>query len=198
MRPVGAGGRPCPSSLVQVAAAVGRLVQPVVVAAAGERPRQPAKLPDAGVEHVRILRVHRQVGRAAARAGVQRLLPGLAAVVGHVHAAVGAVGEDVAERGDDDVVVIARIDDDPARCTSSLAGRRWSSARRRRSSCTRRRRSSRRCADSSRRFQPKPSGCRLDRWRPRRWRKRVPSSKTGSQVCPLLTDFQTPPPALPK
>ena len=93
-------------------AAVARPVQSVVGAAAGERPRLPAKLPDSGVDDVGIANVHRDIARAAARPDVERLSPRASRVVGNVNAAIRRIGEDVAERADDDVRRVLRIDDD--------------------------------------------------------------------------------------
>lgn len=45
--------------------------------------------------------------------GVEGLLPSLTAIIGDEDAAMGAVGECVPERADDDVVVIARVDQNP-------------------------------------------------------------------------------------
>ena len=115
MRPIiGLSGRPLPVSFVHVLAAVGRLPQAAARAAAVEAPRRAPALVRRGVEHVRVRRVHHDIGEAGVVVDEVRVRPGLAAVGRLEQAALGVRPEQVAERGDVDDVRILRVDDDAA------------------------------------------------------------------------------------
>ena len=74
-------------------------------------PRGAARLPDAREEDCRIGRIHLDVGRAGVVVFFQHLAPGLAAVAGAIHAALGVRSERVAQhRGERDIGV-GRMDD---------------------------------------------------------------------------------------
>src|SRR5579863_9002095 len=107
-----AAGEAVAHQLFPRAAAVGRLEESAVGAAARERPRHAPKVPHAGVDDVAILWIHRQVARAACGAEVERLLPRGAAVERDVNAAVGRIAKRIAEPTDDDVPRVARVDRD--------------------------------------------------------------------------------------
>jgi hypothetical protein len=85
---------------------------PSVVAAADQQPGLAARLPERGVEHVWIRRVHHELDRARRVISKEDFLPGLAAVGGLEHAAFGIRRPDVAERGHVRHVRVARIEHD--------------------------------------------------------------------------------------
>lgn len=91
-------------------AAVGRFVDSVAVAAAVEMPGGAAEAPHPREEHVGMLRITHHVRRADTRPRVERLRPRRSPIERAEDAAFGAVGERIAERGDDDAPRIARID----------------------------------------------------------------------------------------
>ncbi len=111
-RPVMPPGRPCPRRRVHVTPPLTDFQMPS------------SSPPDVNVHGLRancqmpaystsgFVRVGDQLAHAAARSGVQRLRPRLAAVGRAVHAALGRVREHVAERADQHDVRVARIDDD--------------------------------------------------------------------------------------
>ena len=105
--------------LFPVGAAVGRFEQRAAarrvgaVAAGAEGPALAAEVPQAGVEDIRVGRVHRQ--RRAARREVsagEDQVPALAAVGRLVEAAVGAVAPERTRRAGVHGVAVLRVDDD--------------------------------------------------------------------------------------
>ena len=102
-----------PGDLGPVIAAIGRLPEAAPCAAADEKPRLAPRLPEAGVEHVRVRRVHRQVGGTGRVVAEQDLLPRLAAVLRAIDAAFRIRPEHVAECGDIGDVRIGGVGDDP-------------------------------------------------------------------------------------
>jgi hypothetical protein len=135
-------------------AAVGRLPEAAVGAAALEGPRLAHHLPDAGVEDARIQRIHGQVDAPAFVALEEDFLPGLAAVLGAEDAALGVGAGHVAHGGDVDEVGIFGVDANLRRSAAYLRGRRASRSCRRRWTCRRRRRG-RRCREWS--LSPMPT-----------------------------------------
>ena len=57
-------------------------------AAAFHRPGRAIRLPGRRVQHIGVLRIHRQVDRAAAVVAIEHLLPGLAAILRAIHASI--------------------------------------------------------------------------------------------------------------
>ncbi len=90
------------------------------MAAAHQQPGLAARLPEAGVEHVGVARIHHQIGDTRRVVDEQHLVPRLAAVLRPKHAAFGVGSEHVAEGPDVDDVGIDRIDHD----ARDVAGRR--------------------------------------------------------------------------
>ncbi len=137
-------GKPLPLSRAQRRAAVGRLVEPVVGAAAlsGSRP--------SGGSATARRRARRGAWDPCATsdaptpgAAVERLAPARAAVAGDEHAALLAVAERVAQRRDDDLARVARVDQHARDLrgagqahSASTSWRRRSSGRCRRPGCT--------------------------------------------------------------
>ena len=80
--------------------------------AARHLPRDAVRLPERGVQDVRVLRVHRQVDRAALVVAVQHLPPRLPAVRRLEHAALGVAPRRVPEGRDVGDVGVLRIDAD--------------------------------------------------------------------------------------
>ena len=112
MRPIGRRRETVTLELRPRRAAVGRLIDSVFGAAAGEAST-------AGAETSRCRR-RRRLGSCALIARSEAPLSGptksvcfqvLSAVVGDVDAAIRAIAEDVAERPDDHVIVVARVDE---------------------------------------------------------------------------------------
>ncbi len=95
-------------------AAIGGLEQAAARPSARQRVRRSENLPEAGVEHVRILRVHRQVHGACLVASEQHLVPGLSAVARFEDPAVGVRAVRITERCDVDDVGVRRMDANPA------------------------------------------------------------------------------------
>ena len=179
-------------------AGVGRLVDRAAGPAAVEAERLAQPLVGRGVEHLRIARIHHEVGRAGERVDVEHLRPRAAGVGGLEHAALGILRPEVADRRDVRDVRVGGIEHDApdrracragrGRSTSSpRVGRAIDAAAPRRAlavvafrPCRPRRSSSR-----PRRSRATPnvlSGC---------------CAKTSFHVRPLFVDFQMPPVAAP-
>src|SRR6266478_4222276 len=96
----------CPAQLFPGVAGIARYVQPAAGAAAGELPRPPAGLPEAGEKHVWVGRIEADVGGTGVRILEEYPFPGLAAVLRAIDAAFWVGAEGVAEhRGVGDVRV---------------------------------------------------------------------------------------------
>src|SRR5262249_57248680 len=105
---VGLGGRP---ELLPGVAAVTGDVQPAAGAAAGQSPRFPPHLPEAGEDHLGVGGVEADVRGAGVLVLVQHLLPGPTAVGRAVDAAFGVGAEGVAEDGGEGDIGVGGVDD---------------------------------------------------------------------------------------
>ena len=106
-----------PAELVPGLSGVGRLVDAAARASQVERPGQALLVVRGGIEDLRVLRIHDEVGRAdhpAVGLDLERLGPGLAAVDRLVDAALVVRGIEVAQRRHVDDVGVHRVDDDAA------------------------------------------------------------------------------------
>src|SRR2546430_12235370 len=83
-------------------------------------PGVPLPLPHRREQHLRVARLHHEIGAPGRVVHEQHLVPGLAAVVGAIHAPVGAGRPGVAYGGDEHDVGVRGIDDD-TRDLSDLA-----------------------------------------------------------------------------
>src|SRR5215813_2745549 len=70
----------------------------------------PPRLPERGVEHLGLARIHHEVGDAGGVVAEEDLLPRLAAVVRAIDASVGTGTEHVPLRADVDEVRVLRMD----------------------------------------------------------------------------------------
>ncbi len=95
-----------------VIAAIRRLEQSAARSPRREQPGLSSRLPQTGVEHVRIVRVHHQINDAGGIVAKENLLPGFSAVVRPKDAALGIGRPDVAERGNVDAVGVRGVDHD--------------------------------------------------------------------------------------
>ena len=98
-------------------AAVGRTVQAAAGSGIRREVRQPrivADLPGRGIDDVGVGRIRGEIDGAGVGVDEQRALPGLAAVIAAEHAAFAVRAEIVAERRDQHVTGIARVDQDRA------------------------------------------------------------------------------------
>ena len=93
-------------------AAVGRAVDATPRPAADELPGVPLHLPHRREQHLGIPRLHDEIGAPGGVVHEQHLLPGLAAVAGAIHAAVGTRSPGVAYRRDEHDVGVRGVDDD--------------------------------------------------------------------------------------
>ena len=85
----------------------------LAVAAGAECPALATEIPHAGVQRLRILRVHREHGATGGQvAALQDLRPALSAIAGSIHAALVAVAPELAGHADIDRVGCRRVDDD--------------------------------------------------------------------------------------
>ncbi len=100
-------------------AAIGRLPDAGVLAAADQLVRVALRLPDGGVEDARIIRVHRDVVRTRPVALAQHEVPRLAAILRAIDTALRVRPPGVAEGRDIDDVRVLRMDADFA----DMAGR---------------------------------------------------------------------------
>ena len=90
-------------------AAVGRLIEAAVFAAARDLPKIPVRFPNRRVKDARVLHVDAQIHRARLVAAVKNLFPGFAAVSRFVDAALTVRAESVAERRYVHSVGVARV-----------------------------------------------------------------------------------------
>ena len=111
MRPMPPGGQAAAEAR-PLPAAVGRLPDAAARAADVEVPRLARQFVRDRVEHVRVLAAHHEIDDARLVVDEERLLPRLAAVLGHEQAALGVGREEVAHRGDVDDVRVLRMDED--------------------------------------------------------------------------------------
>src|SRR5437588_430444 len=95
-------------------AAVDRAVQAAPRTAAREVPWQPSCLPERGVHDARVVRIEADIDRAGLLVLVEDLAPGLAAVGGAEHPALGVGAEGMAEGRDQNDSGIRRVDDQRA------------------------------------------------------------------------------------
>ncbi len=107
-------GHAVPDRLVPRRAAVARHVDAAGRAAAVEIPGMDEQRPHAGIERVRIARVHREVRAAGLVVELQHLLPRLAAVGRAIDAALRLRLEQLPQRADEHAIRIVRVDDDAA------------------------------------------------------------------------------------
>ncbi len=101
-----------PRDLGPAVAAVSRLPEAGALAAALEAVGRALRLPEGGVEDVRVVGVDRQVVAARAVTPMEHPLPGPTAVAGAEDAALRVASPGVAERRDVDDVGVAGVDDD--------------------------------------------------------------------------------------
>src|SRR5262249_28077116 len=101
--------RQAAGELLPGVAAVGRLVDAALGAARLQRPGPSVDLPEAGIKHARIRRVHDEVARARLVRDEQDLVPALAAVFRAEDAALRVAAPHVALRRDVDEVRVLRM-----------------------------------------------------------------------------------------
>ena len=160
-------GQTVAGELGPVIAAVGRLEQAAARAVRRriDAPRRAPRLPERGVDHVRIARLEGEVDRAGVavvRRATRMLLPRRAAVARTEDAALRVRPVRMAERRDVDEVRIRRMDDDASDLLRVGRGRCATTSCRRRTTCTCR------C----------PARCR-SACRPRRCRRRSRADSTA-------------------
>ena len=173
-----------PGQLGPVLAAIGALVERAPGPAGGKRVRVPERLPERGVEHVRIRRVDDEIARAGRIVAHEHLSPRRAAIGRLVDATLLIRSPEGALRGDPDDVGVRGVDAHAADLARSLEAQELPGFPRRPWSCRPPRRA-RRCRGSrTRRCRRRPRrGCSRSRRCSRSCRQNA-LSDAGVQVIP--------------
>ena len=95
-------------------ATVSRLEHPRARSARPQLPRPAVRLPQSGVQHARVVRVHHQVHHARGIVAEENLLPRAAAILGTEDAALGVGTEHVTQRADVHEIRVGRMHHDVA------------------------------------------------------------------------------------
>ena len=95
-------------------------IQAAARATAREVPRLPARLPERGIDDLRVVRIEGHVDRAGLLVLIEDPGPGLAAIGGAVHAAFGVWTEGMPEGCHQHDVRVGRVDDQRANLAAVL------------------------------------------------------------------------------